>query len=87
MEPAVRTELDALLGYMRACRRVLEAVEAGHERAPTPPGGTGYMVAMTWAQASGALQVLEHLRLITTAERREWEDVAAEIVEPVHRRD
>lgn len=82
MEEAVRRELDALLGYMRTCRTVIEGV--AEEAMPWPPfpSPTDYIAGMTWAQARGALMVLEHLRLITSEERAEWESRARAIVQP-----
>jgi hypothetical protein len=85
MDSAVRIELDALLGYMRACRRTIDAIDAGRVAPPTPPGSSEYVVEMTWAQARGSLQTLEHLGLISATERREWEDLAAELVAPLRR--
>jgi hypothetical protein len=69
MDEAVRAELDHLLGYMRACQRVVADIESGTHAGPVVPDAAGYVRAMTWAQARGGLQMLEHLRLISANER------------------
>lgn len=82
MDDAVRAELGYLLGYMRACRQTVTDIESGALPGPEPPDAVGYVASMTWAQARGALQMLEHLRLITNEERSAWEHEAAQLVAP-----
>jgi hypothetical protein len=82
MDAAVRTELDTLLGYMRACRQTLAAIERGQQAGPVVPSPPDYVRAMTWAQAAGAARVLLHLGLITTDEHGQWERDARAIVQP-----
>jgi hypothetical protein len=80
MDEAVRAELDVLLGYMRACRRTVAGIESGDMAEPQVPDPASYVRAMTWAQARGGLQMLEHLRLISHEEREAWENEARMLV-------
>ena len=80
MDESVERELDALLGYMRAAQRDLAEIESGDAPGPMPTDPAGYVQAMTWAQASGALRILEHLGLLTAAERSSWESQATALV-------
>lgn len=41
---------------------------------------------MTWAQANGGLQMLEHLHLGSHAEREAWENEARTLVDQLPRR-
>ena len=86
MEEAVRAELDHLLGYMRACRQTVAGIESGDMAEPQVPEPASYMRAMTWAQARGGLQMLEHLRLISHEEREAWENEARMLVAQPPRR-
>jgi hypothetical protein len=80
MDDAVRAELDHLLGYMRACRQTVAEIESGQHAGPAVPDPAAYVKAMTWAQANGGLQMLQHLRLITNDEREAWEHKAQALV-------
>ncbi|HTE60709.1 MAG TPA: hypothetical protein VK631_10200 [Solirubrobacteraceae bacterium] len=86
MEEAVRAELDHLLGYMRACQRTVADIDSGDISGPDVPDSAAYVRAMTWAQAAGALQMLEDLRLISHEEREAWEHEARTLVERPPRR-
>ena len=80
MDQAVRAELDHLLGYMRACRQTVAGIESGDVRGPQLPDPASYVREMTWAQARGGLQMLEHLGLVSHEEREAWEDEARMLV-------
>jgi hypothetical protein len=83
MDEDVRAEFDDLLGYMRACRRTVADIESGDMPGPHVPDPAAYVRAMTWAQASGGLRMLEHLHLISHEEREAWENEARMLVEQV----
>jgi hypothetical protein len=83
MDAAVEEELETMLGFMRACRQSVAAIEEEQMPGPALPSPAGYVCRMTtWSQASGALRMLEHLRLIAHEERLAWEREAQAVVDP-----
>lgn len=84
MDDAVARELETMLGFMRACQTTVADVETGHLPAPPVPSPAGYVCRMTWAQASGALRMLEQLQLISHEEREAWEREAGTVVDRQH---
>jgi len=82
MDNAVRTELETLLGQLRACKQVSEGVAGGAASGPAVPAPADYIRAMTWARVSGALHVLENLGLVSHDERGAWEAEGRAVLPP-----
>ena len=81
LEPQARQELELLLGYVTACRAVIDGWDSGTLPNPGTIDGA-HIRSTTWAYVGGAMTVLGRLGLVTGEEHREWWQRIEEVLGP-----